>query len=231
MTKKKSTSSPRRKQARLRSIVLKPRSPIPFAIDVFNAIKDEYKPWRSALRWLSGKTVQCRLIREGSAEISVSGTTITALNHWVSPQPHMAFALTRKTLLNLIDGVESPSQAVFDGTLRVAGPSDDLVRAYNIFVDVTNQLSKSHRLQKLYDEFKRSRMKPLKRSVVVDLIPNSNSHPNKKGRGQPADPQVTFLPTRKSQLTNSVIRLKGRNNTNGRNNSKGLNRCKKQQKH
>lgn len=122
------------------------------------------------LRWLSGKTIHCRLSGEGSVEISVAGTNVSFSPHFVSTLPDLSIEVDRKTLISLIEGKEKPSEAVFNGHLRVAGLSDDLVRIHDIFLDVVQLLELSSGLQVLYREFKRSRFEPLSWKVTVDFL-------------------------------------------------------------
>ena len=118
-------------------------SSVALIADVVNALVEEYRSWRRVLRWLSGRTIQFGLLEEGQAEIYVAGSVVTLVPRWISRSPDLRLETDRKTFIRLIEGREVPSQAVFSGALRVAGPSDDLVRLHDVFLDVIDLLPTS----------------------------------------------------------------------------------------
>jgi hypothetical protein len=147
----------------------KSRSAVPLAKQFVSILQKEYSRWRSTLRWLDGKTIQCRILREASAELVFEGHEVKAVGRWVSSHPDLAFTLSRTTLMSLIEGLETPTEAVFNGALRVAGRSEDLTRAHNLFTDIMERLSTSERFEVLYSEFKQFRVKPLKTAVSLEV--------------------------------------------------------------
>ncbi|SRR6266699_2034469 len=148
---------------------LRARSASSLVTDLMTLAIKEYKGWRSVLRWLAGKTIHCRLLGEASAEVVFSKRQVRVIGRWISRKPTMIFALGRPTLIKLVDGKTTASEAVFSGKLRVSGTSDDLVRAHNVFMDIAESLGVSPVLKLLYAEFKRSRLRPPQRWVTFNI--------------------------------------------------------------
>lgn len=154
------------------------RSVVPLAKQFILLLQEEYTRWRSTIRWLDGKTIQCRILREASAELVFSGDKVKATGRWSSRRPDLAFTLSRKTLVSLIEGTETPTEAVFNGTLRVAGTSADLTHTNDLFIDVMDRLYVSQTFEQLYSEFKGIRIKPLRTKVLLEM----NGHRRRRVR-------------------------------------------------
>lgn len=133
-------------------------------------LKNEVTEWPAVLRWLSRRTVQLRLLGETVAEVSASGNTIHLTGRWVSTHPDLRFTLSRSTLVRLIERKTTPSEAVFDGELLVAGAAQDLVQAYDFFLSVVKDLSRSPLLRRAYQDFVGARLKSLRGTLSIRVV-------------------------------------------------------------
>jgi len=155
-----------------RSRKVRPRSKlsaIPFIEKLARTLLEEYRASKPAIKWLSGKTIQCRLLRESSVELAFNTTSVVVRGNFTDQAPHLSFAITRIMLEKLIDRKIIPSDAVFNGQLRVAGNADDLVTANKIFDEVVDLLQHSSRLKAAYHEFKNARLTLPSRGVSVSI--------------------------------------------------------------
>jgi hypothetical protein len=140
-----------------------------FVEELASALKQGYPRWKGAVRWLCGKTIQCRLKREGTLEIGFDTTTMRISPKLKTRTPDLMFATDRHTLLEMIDGGCTPGNAVLEGTLQVAGTASNLVESQEVFTKVIASLGRSPALKRLYAEFRTTRIPPPRRGLSVDI--------------------------------------------------------------
>jgi hypothetical protein len=155
----------------------KGRSSVLFAHDAIRTLTDAREGWAADARRFAGRTIHCQLVREATAEIILTGEAMEIATRKRRRKPDLAFALSRRTLIELLERKISPTQALFNGVLRVAGPSEDLVEVHSLFLDYMDELGDSRRFRELLKEFKRQKMKPFRGRLLLPLSNGNGTGP------------------------------------------------------